>query len=178
MTDKIQRTLIILCLCLCFVIIVFCDTQERHQLTNVQEELSSINQENKELNAQLINLQGDLSFANAMIKDLKSDTYKYVYLGNFKYTYYCNEPRKHICGMGLGLTASGVPTEVGKTIAVDPTVIPLGTTVYIEGIGFRVAQDTGSGVKGNHIDILVNGHNEALSQTLVEGGVWVLIDKS
>lgn len=119
-------------------------------------------------------LQQELEVAKQTISDLKGTEYRLVYIGNFKYTYYCDERIKgHICG-GSGVTASGAPTQVGKTIAVDRSVIPLGTTVYIEGVGFRVAQDTGSAVKGKHVDILVKGHQEALSQTNVSGGVWIL----
>ncbi|GAC42437.1 3D domain-containing protein [Paenibacillus popilliae] len=50
-------------------------------------------------------------------------------------------------------TASGVIVSEGRTISVDPDVIPLGWWVYIEGIGFRRAEDTGGAVKGNIIDI-------------------------
>jgi len=52
-----------------------------------------------------------------------------------------------------GLTYTGTKVTEGRTIAVDPKVIPLGWWVYIEGIGFRRAEDIGSGVKGNKIDI-------------------------
>jgi 3D (Asp-Asp-Asp) domain-containing protein len=41
----------------------------------------------------------------------------------------------------------------GRTIAVDKNVIPIGWWVYIEGIGFRRAEDTGGAVKGNKIDV-------------------------
>ncbi|WP_127588099.1 3D domain-containing protein [Paenibacillus koleovorans] len=52
-----------------------------------------------------------------------------------------------------GLTYSGTRVTEGRTIAVDPKVIPIGWWVYIEGIGLRRAEDIGSGVKGNLIDI-------------------------
>ena len=51
-----------------------------------------------------------------------------------------------------GITASGVPVTRG-IVAVDPTVIPLGTRLYIPGYGFAVAGDTGGGIKGNMIDL-------------------------
>jgi 3D (Asp-Asp-Asp) domain-containing protein/peptidoglycan hydrolase CwlO-like protein len=51
-----------------------------------------------------------------------------------------------------GTTASGLPVGPG-IIAVDPTVIPLGTRVYVPGYGYAVAADTGSAVKGNIIDV-------------------------
>ena len=53
---------------------------------------------------------------------------------------------------GGGRTASGTRARVGE-IAVDPRVIPLGTTVYVEGFGLRTAEDTGGAIKGNIIDI-------------------------
>jgi len=54
---------------------------------------------------------------------------------------------------GYGITASGTKVQEGRTIAVDPTVIPMGWWVYIEGIGFRRAEDTGSAIKGKKIDV-------------------------
>ncbi len=51
-----------------------------------------------------------------------------------------------------GKTASGLPVGVG-VIAVDPTVIPLGTRVFIPGYGPAVAADVGSAIKGNIIDL-------------------------
>ncbi len=51
-----------------------------------------------------------------------------------------------------GRTASGLPTGVG-VIAVDPSVIPLGTKVFVPGYGAAVAADTGTAVRGNIIDL-------------------------
>ena len=58
-------------------------------------------------------------------------------------------------------TASGTPLVVGRTIAVDPKVIPLGSYVVIDGHTY-VAEDTGSGIKGARIDLLFATHEEAL----------------
>lgn len=54
-----------------------------------------------------------------------------------------------------GRTATGTTTTAGRTIAVDPKVIPFGTEVYIEGWGYRIAEDSG-GFTGNIVDIYVN----------------------
>lgn len=60
-----------------------------------------------------------------------------------------------------GITASGTRVQEGRTIAVDPRVIPMGWWVYIEGIGFRRAEDTGSAVKGRKIDIYYDSESRA-----------------
>jgi 3D (Asp-Asp-Asp) domain-containing protein len=51
-----------------------------------------------------------------------------------------------------GRTYSGTPVRHG-TLAVDPSVIPLGTRVYIPGYGIGRAEDIGGGVKGQMIDL-------------------------
>ncbi|GAA3402728.1 3D domain-containing protein [Paenibacillus hodogayensis] len=61
-----------------------------------------------------------------------------------------------------GITRSGSKAEEGRTVAVDPSIIPLGSTVLIEGIGLRTAEDTGSAIKGARIDIYMNDLNEAV----------------
>lgn len=63
--------------------------------------------------------------------------------------------RAWVTGYDLtGITATGVPAGPGGC-AVDPSVIPLGTTITIEGIGRCVANDTGGAVMGATVDIWV-----------------------
>lgn len=71
------------------------------------------------------------------------------------------------CGKTDGITASGVRATPYSTVAVDPSVIPLGADVlvdYGDGAGLRRyrAEDTGGAVKGGHIDLCVGSHAEAL----------------
>jgi 3D (Asp-Asp-Asp) domain-containing protein/peptidoglycan hydrolase CwlO-like protein len=51
-----------------------------------------------------------------------------------------------------GRTSSGIPTAPG-VVAVDPSVIPLGTRLTIPGYGVGIAADTGGAVQGNTIDV-------------------------
>ena len=51
-----------------------------------------------------------------------------------------------------GTTATGLPVGPG-IVAVDPSVIPLGTRMTIPGYGEGVAADTGSAVSGYTIDL-------------------------
>ena len=51
-----------------------------------------------------------------------------------------------------GVTASGEMAGP-QSAAVDPSVIPLGTQIYVQGIGLRTADDTGGAIVGDHIDI-------------------------
>jgi uncharacterized protein YabE (DUF348 family) len=61
-----------------------------------------------------------------------------------------------------GYTATGTKVSEGRTISVDPDVIPLGWWVYIDGIGFRRAEDTGGAVNGNKIDVYFESLSHAL----------------
>lgn len=54
---------------------------------------------------------------------------------------------------GYGVTATGRVARPRHTIAVDPRTIPLGSLVYIDGVGYRVAEDVGGAIRGHHIDV-------------------------
>lgn len=90
-------------------------------------------------------------------------------------TFYCCEARPHICGTGTGITTSGRRVTPYVSCAVDTDIIPLGSTIMIEYNGEMVylrADDTGPAVKGDHIDIAVKGHSEALSLGVQTADIW------
>jgi len=70
-------------------------------------------------------------------------------LGKFKLTAYSGPQLRQ----ALPITATGTSARAGRTVAVDPKIIPLGSRVYIEGVGERIAEDVGGGVRGRHIDV-------------------------
>lgn len=154
------------------------------QLQTTQEELASV-VENLEfettkseiLAAELDITTEELSDANDTIYTLKNPEYELVYMGDFKLTHYCTEIYPHICGTGTGITATGTKVTAGRTVAVDPRVIPYGTRMYIEGYGWRVAEDCGGAVKNKQIDIAVETHNMALDMGVKNGGIWILVQK-
>ena len=85
-------------------------------------------------------------------------------LENCIITFYCNERYPHICGTGDGIAADGTPALAWATCAVDPDVIPIGSTVMVDlcdGYGLRTLIANDTGVKGNHLDICVGSHAEA-----------------
>lgn len=111
----------------------------------------SLNNENEKLKTQIVE-----SSSSEVVEETKT------YLGDFTITYYCTENYSHTCGGG-GTTASGTQVTPYQTAAVDTSVIPFGTKLYIEGIGYRIAEDRGGAVKGNKIDLAVTTHEEALN---------------
>ncbi|TDL70988.1 LysM peptidoglycan-binding domain-containing protein [Rhodococcus qingshengii] len=65
-----------------------------------------------------------------------------------------------------GITATGInllENPNAKVISVDPSVIPLGSKVYVEGYGEAIAGDTGGAIKGNKIDIFIPTKQEAIN---------------
>ena len=93
-------------------------------------------------------------------------------LGTFEITHYC--PCAICNGRSDGLSSTGTKLTPGRTIAVDPSVIPLGSTVWIEGYGTRIAEDIGGAINGRHIDMLVSGHAEAYDKGVVDRDVYIV----
>ena len=63
-----------------------------------------------------------------------------------------------------GTTKTGIDLHANpdkKVIAVDPDVIPLGSTVHVEGYGEAIAGDIGGGINGNEIDVFIPSESHA-----------------
>lgn len=71
---------------------------------------------------------------------------------------YC--PCIKCCGKTDGITATGTKATAGRTIAVDPRVIPYGSKVIINGNTY-IAEDCGGAIKSYKIDVFHNTHKEA-----------------
>ncbi len=112
--------------------------------------------EEEEAAAALEAQAADLAAADATVSDAPGD-----YVGVFEVT----------CYTLSGNTASGAPVSTGG-VAVDPSVLPLGTEVYIDGLGWHTAADTGGGVGGNHIDIWRPTDDECVSWGRRTLDVW------
>lgn len=85
---------------------------------------------------------------------------EYINLGEYKITAYC--PCEYCCGKTDGITSTGVKAKAGRTIAVDPEVIPYGSEVVINGHTY-IAEDCGGAIKGKRLDMFKNTHQEALN---------------
>lgn len=89
-------------------------------------------------------------------------------IGTFKSTFYSPSPASN---GGYTQTATGAPLIVGETLAVDPSIIPLGSWVYLEFTDARLqclngvyhATDTGGAIKGYKVDVLVSSNALAYS---------------
>ena len=108
----------------------------------------------------------DIFYADSSMASIGTTVRGEAYEDTFIVTAYCS--CKVCCGdyspevTGRpSQTASGTTPKENHTIAVDPKVIPLGTHVWIDGKEY-VAEDTGSAIKGNRIDIYFNSHEQAL----------------
>lgn len=92
----------------------------------------------------------------------------YTALGEFTLTHYTHTGSR---------TASGhYPTL--KTVAVDTNIIPMGSLLWVEGYGLRVAMDTGGAIRGKKLDVFVDSHNEAINKGVKKGvKVYLIEDK-
>ncbi len=128
-------------------------------LHDATQENANLEEENQDLNEATFSLL---------------DSFELEYVGEFYATSYCAEEYPHICG-GNGITASGTKPTPGLTVATDWDVLPPGTWIYIEDVGLRRVEDSGSAILGNRLDVIVDTHENALRWPLQGNhNVWVL----
>lgn len=114
----------------------------------------------------------NLNPENEIFSQNTEDNCELEYLGVFTTTGYCN--CRKCCGKWAGgPTASGNMPRANHTVAVDPKVIPLGTHLLVNGIEY-VAEDTGSGVNGKHLDIYYDSHQTAWNHGVQKLEVWMI----
>lgn len=131
------------------------------------ERLESVNKQQQLTITTLVNMlnaRNDVSEVEEKRIEYTEQTKKNK--GTFRVTAYC--ACEKCCGKwatlnGGGYTASGTKVQAGRTIAVYKSQIPFGTEVYIEGLGTYIAEDTGSAIKENCIDVYFDSHTEALN---------------
>ena len=152
-------------------------TRQRRQIGDLETQYHAV----RAIEADAVAAYGELAArvdADREARQAQAEAYEaigaYEYIGECTVTYYCCEPYAHVCGDGDGLTATGLPVTPG-VVAVDPEVIPLGSTVIIDGQEY-IAADTGGAIKGNHVDIAVATHQEADALGVTTAEVWVVED--
>lgn len=146
---------ILLCLYLCIPSIKEQKTKASTNLKVVATENPTIKQTNKPTNKPTI--APTIKATRKPTKKPERKKKKQSKVKTFLLTAYCP---CHECSEGYGTnTATGVKARARHTIAVDPKVIKYGTKVIIDGVEYN-AEDCGGKVKGNHIDIYFNTHEE------------------
>lgn len=158
-------------LLVCNYIALIKDNQSKDELIKAQQQTLIKILNSQDSTRQTKNNVEGINYITTDLKAVKNESR--VYLGNFKITHYCACTK--CCGKNAqGITASGKKVEENKTIAVDPSVIKLGSKVFIDGYGYMEAQDTGSAIKGNIIDVYIADHQEALNLGVVYKDVWLV----
>lgn len=102
-------------------------------------------------------------------------------LGEFKITHYCACAK--CCGKSeddpaYGITATGTRATEGRTVAVDPRVIPYGSEIVVrftDGSEARlIAEDCGGAIKGNRLDVYMDSHEAALVEGVKLAEVYIV----
>ncbi len=122
----------------------------------------------------------ELAYTKRIVSDkdkLMQDFVTSEYAGEFDISYYTagvESTGKTPDDPFYGITASGELVLEGYTVAADWGVLPNGTKIYIDGIGFRTVRDTGSAIVGNKLDIYVEDLETALANGRHMAKVYVL----
>ncbi len=132
-------------------ILMFNQVLKEQQLSLKEQQLSL-----KEQQLSLKKQQDKLKKEEKEQEAKKQEEVKKGWTHEFHVTAYCG---CYSCSEGYGTqTSTGVTAEAGRTIAVDPDVVPYGSKVQINGHTY-VAEDCGGAINGYEIDIYMDEHS-------------------
>lgn len=153
---------------------------EKIKILELKNEIKKLNEEAKNQKEKLNKSNEEIKRLEKINTELKSSSFednhkedssnskskgRVINMSSSYYSAYCPT-----CGEWGGITATGddisnsIYVRGKRVVAVDPNIIPLGSTVKITGGGHdfeALALDTGGAIKGNRIDILVESTEEA-----------------
>lgn len=131
----------------------------KEQQLNLKEQQLSLKEQQLSLKEQQLSLkkqQDKLKKEEKEQEAKKQEEVKKGWTHEFHVTAYCG---CYSCSEGYGTqTSTGVTAEAGRTIAVDPDVVPYGSKVQINGHTY-VAEDCGGAINGYEIDIYMDEHS-------------------
>ena len=136
---------------LCCMIAILDSQRNRNLYINTSISLSNAKGEIELLKSKVESQKAD-------IEDLQKTKSQWISLGVFKITYYCD--CRECQGEYVGTTAIGTKPKVNRTIAVDPSIIEIGSQIMIDN-KIYVAEDTGGAIRNKKIDVFVHTHQEA-----------------
>lgn len=167
---KIERATFLTCLIICLIVLVVSGLDAEA----MQEEIKKLEYQNSRQAAQLQDKDYQIEILEIILENKDQDASEPIsepeYIGTFTITHYC--PCYVCCNKTDGITFTGTKATEGRTIAVDPEVIPLGSTVII-GDQEYIAEDVGGAIKGLRIDKYMDSHYEALNAGIVQAEVWI-----
>lgn len=140
------------------------------RVETLQEENAELIKQNKTLQESIDKLKKEAAEKTAKAETVTTEAADWISAGVFKVTHYCD--CEHCQGEYVGMTATGTAPKAGRTIAVDPDRIPLGSAVKIDGQEY-IAEDTGGAIKGNRVDIFVADHSEAMAKGIKEEVIYL-----
>lgn len=131
-----------------------------------KENLNTVEKLNK-----IIEATKEVSTNNITVKNTNNssttDSNTIITNENINPGYISNFTMESTAYTGDTITATGtVPvrdSEGISTIAVDPSIIPLGSLLYVDGYGYAIAADTGGAIQGNIIDLYLNSYDECMN---------------
>lgn len=139
-----------------------------------QESLTVMQQKYSQVDEQMAGIQAELRAAQEKVRQ-EQDSVKAMSTANTPAAPKAPAPtgvEMYVTSTAYSWQSSGSITYMGynikenpnmKLIAVDPSVIPLGSKVWVEGYGVAIAGDTGGAIKGHKIDVLMPNNAQAFA---------------